>query len=196
LASVVIGGYFGGGRGVSINALFSALFGVSIVLGLMWGERQRGGLRLAGGPLLLFGWLLIPWMLVPGIVSGQWSPVARLRTLPAAERRFDQETALLRTRNNGPVLCESLLRCYYGGKPYIYDGFNATRLIGMGRLNPQPLLEDLRRGRYAAVQFDDPLPLAYESERFDRRIVQAVEQNYVPALVNGDGAIYVPKSVP
>jgi hypothetical protein len=193
LASVAIGGYFGGGHGVSINALFSVLFGVSILLGLMWGEAQEGGWRLAGRPLLLFGWLLIPWMLVPGIVSGEWNPVARLRALPAAERRFDRETALLRTRTDGPVLCESLLRCYFGGKPYIYDGFNATRLIGMGKLNPQSMLEDLQRGRYAAVQLDDPLPLAYQSERFDPRIVRAVEENYVPALVNEDGEIYVPK---
>jgi hypothetical protein len=193
LASVAIGGYFGGGHGVSINALFSVLFGVSILLGLMWGEPQQGGWRLAGRPLLLFGWLLIPWMLVPGIVSGQWNPVARLRAVPAAEQRFDRETALLRTRTNGPVLCESLLRCYFGGKPYIYDGFNATRLIGMGKLNPQSMLEDLQRGRYAAVQLDDPLPLAYQSERFDPRIVRAVEENYVPALVNEDGEIYVPK---
>jgi hypothetical protein len=190
--SVAIGGYFGGGHGVSINALFSALFGISVLLGLNWSEPPQGGWRLAGRPLLLFGWLLIPWMLVPGIVSGEWNPAARLRALPAAERRFDQETALLRARTNGPVLCESLLRCYFGGKPYIYDGFNATRLISMHKLDAQPMLEDLRQQRYAAVQFDEPIEQERQSERWDPAIIAAIEANYVPAMANADGEIYVP----
>jgi hypothetical protein len=96
----------------------------------------------------------------------------------------------------GPAICESLLRCYFAGKPYIFDPFNTTRLIQFGKLDPKPMIEGLRQQRYAAVQFDYPVQKERSSERFDPAIVGAIEQSYVPALVNEDGEIYVPRTKP
>jgi hypothetical protein len=56
------------------------------------------------------------------------------------------------------------------------------------------MLEDLRRGRYAAVQFDEPIKQERQSERWDPAILAAIEANYVAAVVNADGEIYVPKA--
>jgi len=195
VVSLGLGGYFGGGRGVSINALFSAVLATAILLGLFWDEACATRWRWLGrefAPLLLFGWLLIPWLLVPWIVTDDWNPAHRFREDVAAEGRFAGETAFLRARS-GPALCESLLRCYFAGKPFVYDPFNATRLIELHRLDERPMLEDLRRQRYAAVQFDESIELERQSERWDPAIVAAIEANYVPAVVNEDGEIYVPK---
>jgi hypothetical protein len=197
--SLVLGSYFSGGQGVWLNALFSVLIAVAILSGLAW-ERlwSRGGKRdgMVWAPGLWFAWLPIPWLLVPAINSGfdrnQWDPVRRLRETAAAERRFDYETTMLRGLP-GPVICESLLRCYSAGKPYVYDPFNATRLIAFGKLDATPLIEDLRRRRYAAVQFDGPIGLDRDRERFDPAIEAAVKENYVPALVEEDCEIFVPR---
>jgi hypothetical protein len=194
--SLVIGVYFSGGRGVSINMLFSAVLATAILLGLFWDEAGARKWRWLGrgfAPLLLFGWLLIPWLLVPRIVTGDWNPAHRLQEDVAAEARFAGETAFLRAQS-GPALCESLLRCYFAGKPFVYDPFNATRLIELHRLDETPMLEDLRRGRYTAVQFDEPIEQERQSERWNPAILAAIEANYVPAVVNADGEIYVPKT--
>lgn len=196
VVSLAIGGYFGGGRGVSINMLFGAVVATAMLLGLFWDEACAAKWRWLGrefAPLLLFGWLLIPWLLVPWIVTGDWNPAHRFRQDVAAEGRFAEETAFLRARS-GPALCESLLRCYVAGKPFVYDPFNATRLIELHRLDATPMLEDLRRGRYAAVQFDEPIEQERQSERWDPAILAAIEANYAAAVVNADGEIYVPKA--
>jgi hypothetical protein len=213
--SLVVGGYFGGGRGVSINALFSALLAMVILLGLFfdavakgewgWTRREDAARKTAKNlvpgwvgyaPVVLFGWLLIPWLLVPAIISGfaggAWDPVHRLRATRAAERRFGAETRMLQSAP-GPVLCESLLACALAGKPYVYDPFNATRMIDFGRLDVGVVVDAVRRREYGAVQFDSPMQFERGSERWDARIVAAVEENYRPLVVNEDGEIYVPK---
>jgi hypothetical protein len=236
VTSLLLGGYFGGGSGVSINALFGALLAIAIMAGLLWerlwkldrtqiGDRDSGQSRNCGvlnqrcakwpfvaktswlnkppclryAPAYFFAWLIIPWLLVPAIASGfnrnQWDPLRRLSETAAAERRFDYETAMLHNLP-GPAICESLLRCYFAGKPYIFDPFNTTRLIQFGKLDPKPMIEGLRQQRYAAVQFDYPVQKERSSERFDPAIVGAIEQSYVPALVNEDGEIYVPRTKP
>jgi len=211
--SMLVGGYFGGGRGVSYNAFFSALLAIAILCGLAWDRlwkmmesetagvigdySRRPGLGFA--PAIFFAWLAIPWLLVPAINSGfdrnKWDPMRRMQETKLAERRFDHETAVLRNLY-GPALCESLLRCYYAGKPYEVDPFNATRLIRFGKIDAKPIIEDLRLHRYAAVQLDSPIQQERHSDRFDPAVEAAIEQNYVPVLTNADGEIYVPRTVP
>jgi hypothetical protein len=192
-ATLVVGGYFGGGQGVTINCLFTAMLASAILIGLFFDEVASGRWRWAGRrwavhvPLVLFGWLAIPL-----IVWGNWNVVGRLREAAAAERRFDVAVETLRDRP-GPAMCESLLLCHYAGKGYVYDPFNATRLIHFGKLDAGVVVEDLRRQRYAAIQLDGPAAGYKDSERFAAAIVAAVEENYVPALTLEDTVIYVPK---
>jgi hypothetical protein len=41
---------------------------------------------------------------------------------------------------------------------------------------------------------DSPIQQERQSERFDPAVEAAIEQNYVPALTNADGEIYVPRT--
>lgn len=191
--TLVVGGYFGGGMGVSVNCLFSAELAVAILAGLLWDgiERQRWRWTLrpaaALAPVTMFAWLVIPL-----ILSGNWNPVARIRETAAAQRRFDDEVALLRAQP-GPALCESLLRCYAAGKAYEYDPFNATRLIHFGKLDKSVMVSAIRERRYGAVQFEGPLSEDVRSERFDGAILEAIQENYLPVVQNEDGAVYLPR---
>jgi hypothetical protein len=215
VTSVLVGSFFSGGAGVSINAFFSVLLAVAILCGLLWDRiwssngihreparnaemslLDRVGHRV-WAPAVFFAWLLIPWLLVPAISSGfdrnQWDPVRRLIGTAAEEKRFEFEVGTLRSLP-GPAICESLMRCYYAGKPYVIDPFNATRLIQFGKITPEPIIEELRRHTYGAVQLDNAIQQEDGGDRFDPAIVAAIKENYVPALINQDGEIYVPRS--
>jgi hypothetical protein len=94
---------------------------------------------------------------------------------------------------SGPAICESLLRCYFAGKPFAYDPFNATRLIAFHRLDDAVIVDGLRQHRYGAVQFDLMQDDDAFSDRFDARIALAIGQNYHPVLVHDGAAIYLPR---
>jgi hypothetical protein len=195
-SALVVGGYFAGGQGVSINALFSALLALAILIGLFfqevsserweWTKRPQA----VYAPLLLSLWLTIPW-----IISGNWNPLHSMREVASQERYFDQDVALLRARP-GPALCESLLQCYAAGKPYRYDPFNATRFIQLGKLDASTLIEEIRHHEYSAIQLDEPIQAAKDSERFTPSVRAAIEANYLPVSEHEDAVIYIPKVHP
>jgi len=203
LTTLLVGSYFSGGQGVNINALFSAILAMSILLGLFWD--QISSLRwqwtprpqAAFAPLILFIWLIIPM-----IQSGNWLPIRALRHAAAAQTRFDEDIAFLQS-HPGPALCESLLECNLAGKPYLYDTFNASALIRFRKLDADVFIDQILQHRFSAIQTDGLLPLVRDdSERWNPSIRDAIEANYVPALQHKDAAkypyqnvvIYIPKA--
>ena len=205
-ASIVTDIYFGGGSGVSINAYFTSMLATSILIGLFFDKLLASApsptpSRLAQyAPVCLFLWLGIPL-----ILSGNWNPIARLREFSQAQQHFDQDVAFLRN-HPGPALCESLLECNLAGKPYLYDPFNATRLVQFQKLDANILINQIRQHHFATIQTDNPLPLedTYNSERWPPTIRAAIEANYVPtsSLPNdpshstSDHYLYIPKPPP
>ncbi len=193
--SLLMGVFFSGGSGVSINALFGSYLAMSILIGLFfWRVQQEARPYAVLAPLLLSAWLLIPWLVVPPLdnrASAQvnWNPALALQGISEKQARFDEEVAFLRSQP-GPALCESLLRCYYAGKPYRYDPFNATRLIRLHKLDASELVAALRQQQYGAVQLDRP---GY-GDTFDPAIIAAIQAYYQPVLENQDVVIYLPNS--
>jgi len=199
LVSLVLGLGLGGGVGVSYNIYFSNTVAIAILLGIFLGELRKlqhpspfGRLFCrAGAPLLLFLWLLIPMQCneILGLDKD-------LREVHAAHSRFGAQVAFLRAQP-GPALCESLLRCYVAGKPYVYDPAVSTSLIRTGRLEANPIVERIRRREYGAIQFDRPPSAsgqpASTPDRFVEEILSAAAEYYSVALVNKDCTIYVPR---
>jgi hypothetical protein len=175
--SLGFGLYFSGGSGVAVNALFSLLLAIALLCGLSFDPRPTTRTANPIPASALFAWLLIPWLLVPHFAKISWNPLRRLAATRSSARQFEAQTALLR-RTPGPALCESLLLCFFAGKPYVYDPFNATRLISEHLLDPAPLLAAIRSRRFGAIQFDDPLAEERHSERFDPAVVQAIADSY------------------
>lgn len=189
VTALCVGGYFGGGAGVSINALFPALIAMVILLGLLVD-------RYATLPAIMVGWLVIPWLILPGIghdfAAETWEPVSRYRAALRQQDRVAEEVALLRSVP-GPVLCESLLDCYWADKPYLLDPFNATRLIGFGLLDGAWLVDEIKEQRFGAVQLAESPATRPDTERWPPEVLAEVERSYQPALANEDGVIYLPK---
>jgi hypothetical protein len=190
LAGLAFGTYFGGGSGVNINSKFTAFFALAILVGLFLSDLKfspRPAYSFV--PLLLFACLLFPW-----IKGRAEHPLLDFSTMRLKQAQYDEEVALLRA-HPGPALCESILRCFDSGKPYVYDPFNATRLVEFHKLDPQPLVDQIRSRAFGAMQLEHTVPIerAGGSSRFPLVVLDAIEEAYTPVLEYDDTTIYIPK---
>jgi len=196
--SFVLGVYFSGGVGVSINSYFSNTLALAIILGLFLHDFGIPHPKLPGtaaqwnaaATLVMFFWMLIPLQ-----CDDVLFPVENWRTLHAQQQRFTEQVDFLRALP-GPAICESILRCYYSGKPYIVDPFNSASLIHAGKLDENVLVGAINAHQFAAIQFNERplasgLPHAPPS-RFTPAVLKAVQQTYTVAFQQSDCTIYVP----
>jgi hypothetical protein len=193
ILSLVIGIGFAGGSGVSINAFFSNMIAMSALVGMLagvlWDESVAMALPVrAALPSLIFASLIFPMQ-----SAGELNPVAKLRDARMSEVRFERETAFLRSRP-GPILCESLLRCYFAAKPYVYDPFNSTSLIRLGKINAAEVIDRIQRREYGAIQMYSPLEsMPHPNDHFVDEMLDVIGKNYRLALRETDCSIYIPK---
>jgi len=192
--SLLVGAAFSGGAGVWVNTFFTAMVATAILSGLFLDDLERTRWGWTRKPFA--SWvpgILFLWLIIPAMVAGVANPLRMLRQTVAGQRRFDQEAALLR-QQPAPQICESLLLCYFAGQPYVYDPFNATRLVHFGKLDPQPMVDDLRKLHYGAVELEQHEPGDQtQAERFPSPILDAIHEYYKPALTNEDVTVFVPK---
>lgn len=190
--AILVDACFSGGNGVSINAFFTSFLAISILIGLILDTlpaAPRPYLRYM--PALLFLWLAIPLA-----ISGNLHLRQRLRELVIAQHNFDSNVAWLKSRP-GPALCESLLLCAYAQKPYVYDPFNATRLIRLHKLDPTPLLGAIQQRRFVAIQLSDATEdESTRADRFAPAVLTAIRANYTPVQHTPGTVLYEPKSPP
>jgi hypothetical protein len=196
--ALVVDTVFCGGSGVDINGSFGSMLAMALLCAVFWAEFSRlpMGASSARSPLVAAS-IFFLWLAIPMIRLGNaWSNDVFEADREAASR-FAVEVTYLRAQP-GPALCESLLRCAYAGKPYLYDPFNATRFIGAGKLDSSVIVDALREHQYGAVQMynDVQIKLADHEPQmsFTIPILNAIDQYYRPGLENEDGTIYLPRS--
>jgi hypothetical protein len=189
---------FCGGSGVDINGFFGSMLAMAVLCGIFAAESAsprwgRFSLRspMAAGAIFFLG------LALPMVHSGNARPDKTFAANREAARRFGVEVAYLRAQP-GPAICESMLRCAYAGKPYLYDPFNATRFIGAGKLDPGVMIDRIKDHAYGAIQMyndvDQKLADPEPQMSFTIPILQAIDKYYTPGLENEDGVIYLPKN--
>jgi hypothetical protein len=196
VVSLIVGIGFAGGSGVAINTFFSNFLAISILVGIMIAMLWTNAIALQEStylkiaiPVMVFGSLVFPMQ-----SAGELHPVEKLQDVRMSEAQFEREVGFLQSQP-GPALCESLLRCYFAGKPYIYDPFNSTSLIRLGKIDPGEVTDKIRTHEYGAIQLDSLLEsMPRPNDRFVDQILDAIEKHYRPALEETDCAIYVPKA--
>jgi hypothetical protein len=195
--ALVVNTFFSGGAGVANNSMFGSMLAIILLTGVFWAEFPRMPLgRFKVLPPAAVCALFFLCLALPTVRRNNWRTAAALQESREGEQRFAAETAYLR-QQPGPALCESLLRCFYAGKPYLYDPFNATRFIQLGRLDASPLVARLRNREFGAVQMQDSVERKLGAPRPDNRfappILRAIQQYYRPGFTNQDGIIYLPR---
>jgi hypothetical protein len=195
IVSLIVDVGIAGGIGISINTYFGNFFAISIIMGVVlhdaWQPSSTFLIRNAVWrrriPLILFASLLLPLSL-----SGYFWFWNGLKRMPEQQKRFDAEASFL-SAHPGPAICESLLRCYYAGKPYVFDPFNGTRLARSHKLDSGEIVQKIATHQYAAIQLHGPVgTLERPNERFPTEVLDAIGQYYVLSLDDPNCAIYLP----
>ena len=194
-SSLLIGTLFAGGSGVSTSTYFSAMMAISIAIGLFLSDLEQQKWSWSNHPLAwCFPALTFLWLLIPAACNEVINPIQMLRLTAERQRQFDQEVSFMKLQRS-PQLCEDLLVCFSAGQPYVYDPFNATQLIRLGKLNPAPFLAKLDNSSFGAIELarhsgDD----ISQADRFPQSFLDAIAKHYDPALTTGDATLYKPKA--
>jgi hypothetical protein len=194
--SALIGLAFGGGSGVGAYAFFDMFFAMSIIMGdwldILWKAPipsfGKGGRWRFLVPVLLY--LCAALAFVPQGVKLRQD----FTLLPMRERAYIREVSFL-VEHPGPAICESLIMCYDAGKPFIFDPFNATRLVRLGKLDSKEIVQRIAAREYAAFQLDTSVDLK-ATDRFPEDVLYALDKYYYEALKGPDCHIYLPHGRP
>ncbi len=155
--SLAVALFTGGGAGVYYNCFFdfavvSCILAGIIVTRAMEGLSARyprarfmplaltvGVLTLAVRPLLVARWNVFGGD-AAALASRTAQDVARIRAVP------------------GPVACETAALCYWGGKGFELDFFNARQALLVGRAGSDNLLSLIRARKFDLIQLQDRAP--------------------------------------
>jgi hypothetical protein len=194
-SSLLIGAAFAGGMGVNANTFFDNLFAISIIMGAcldaLWKapipSLGKGGRWRFLVPVLLYSTVVMEY--VPrGVTLPEF-----LSELPVRQRLFDQEVSFLAAQP-GPALCESLILCYYAGKPYILNPLGVATGARRGKTSSRLLKQIAARG-FGAIQTHNPVT-PRSTSYFPDAVLDAIDQYYVEALKAPDCHIYIPRVGP
>ncbi len=193
--SLVLGTLFAGGRGVSTNTYFGAFIAISILLGLFLSDLTTKAWTWTTYPVSKYTpQILFAWLLVPAGCNGLLNPINLLRQSAEREKRFAQQIAFLKQQPS-PQICEDLLLCFYAGQPYLYDPFNATRLIQAHKLDPQPFLNSLNQGSFGVIELEQhELDDTSQADRFPAAFLAAIANDYHLAFTTPEAIFFVPNT--
>jgi len=153
---------------------------------------------------------LLPLVLGFGLLLAAPQKAARPWTLDdfkAREAAFLADAAFL-AGQPGPAICETILLCYYAGKPFLYDPYNAGEMQVKGIRPEGDLLRQLEAQEYAVVQLNRPLPDRYREaaaytpapqrgssigDRFTENTKRALGAHYRLARQTGQRSFYLPR---
>jgi hypothetical protein len=184
-----LGSYFAGASGVAVNIFFSTFMAMAVLLGLFFSTPNNAEWAWANKPKIM---TIIPVIIFLSLyLAGGLDSFSGYREIKKSKPEFIAETSFL-TAHPGPAICESILLCNFAGKPFIYDPFNATRLINDGKLDPNVIIDAIHQRRYAAIEISSSLANPTHSQHFTPAIMAAIQSTYVPGLAFPDTVIYVP----
>jgi hypothetical protein len=178
-----------GGGGTTVNMFFDCFLAVAMILGVLldriWQSEtvwlRRGGAWRWAVPLVLFQ---LPCTEIPPV---------HLHGLKGEKKDFTAEVNFIAAQP-GPALCESLLRCYYAGKPYVIDPFNSTSLVRLGKLDGNEWVQRIANKEFGAIQTYQSVALMDRpNARFPDAVLDAIDQDYKIAVQDSKTVIYIPR---
>ena len=189
--AVVIAVLTGGGAGVYYNCFFDLAVASCILAGLIAARAMQalsgrypqagflplaitlGVVTLAMRPLLVARWN-IQGGDAAALAALTASDVARIRAVP------------------GPVACETAALCYWAGKGFEVDFFNARQALLTGRAGEDNLLSRLRTRRFGLIQLQDRAP-GFRLSPAAPGEMAVLDSNYAEVHHSGTGLYLVPR---
>jgi hypothetical protein len=194
--SVILMAGFSGGDGVSWNVAVDFFMWIAIVAGLGATGLQNSFVR--GRMLCTILVLLVGFEIELQSFLAIGQERLRFAELMQNERDFRSDVEFMADRR-GDAICESMLLCYFSGKPLIVDPYNSAEMVTLGKLSVDKLTELLTQRRIATIQLSSVLErdgksglVSNENLRFNREFLNVILTNYTLEHISSGGAFYVP----
>lgn len=201
LLALVIGIYFSGVSGININIFFDFLLSMAIASGMILCYYRKYILNMFNYSKLIY--FFLPMFLFFGILVKVPENIITFDLYSLfieKERRFQEDVAFLKGYS-GPVLCESVLLCYFGNKRYEYDSFQVQQSILSGKIKEEKILNIIESGYFSIVQTnrkpinDIKNSMGYgpvvSYGRFTVNIMRALNKHYTLLRETGERTFYV-----
>ena len=189
--ALVVGLLTGGGAGVYYNCFFDLAVPACILAGSIAARAMQtlaerypqarflplaltvGVVTLAIRPLLVARWNILGGD-AAALAALTATDVARIRAVP------------------GPVACETGALCYWAGKGFELDFFNARQALLTGRAGEDNLLSLVRARKFDLIQLQDRAP-GYRLSPAAPGEMAVLDSNYVEVHHSGTGLYLVPR---
>jgi len=181
----------GGGAGVYYNCFFDlavascTLAGIIVCRAMLAVGARYPQVRFL--PLALV--LGVATLAIKPLLTARWNlqggDAAALAALTAADVSRIRDVA-------GPVACETTALCYWAGKGFELDYFNARQAVLTGRGRENNVLSLLRAQKFALIQLQDRAPGARLSPPAPGEM-SVLDSNYVEVHHSGTGIYLVPR---
>lgn len=186
--SILVVVLFAGGAGIDDNLFFDLLIASSLGAGLLL--QQAPSLARSHAPAMTRAVVAAAYLFGIGInLPGE--PIRSLFDSSAAHAEADTRADLaFLAAVEGRVMCETLALCYWAGKGFEVDSFNARQGFLARGHDEQMLLDLLANGELAAVQLTSAEP-GRDDERISAAFIDSLLRHYRLARVSGNGAFFV-----
>jgi hypothetical protein len=165
-------------QGISGNHVFELLFCLSLGWALLVGRAD-----VLIGPVSIEKRTLQAVLMLPAVmvVASALPPTVRSARAMVFEHRHSAETVDMVAKAAGPVLCETLVLCYWAGKPLAID-----LSVGGMRIKTNPEVESrfvrlITEKHYALVQLEGLGETHASTPRLSARANQALAKAYIVA---------------
>jgi hypothetical protein len=162
-----------GADGVIHNALLDFYIAVALLTG--------ASMRRLGETVRVYA-LVVLVLPLAVLASNLPKPHRVWQSLQQLEAEFGDDEAAVRAAD-GPVLCLSSTLCYWAGKTFEYDPFNARTKIELDPEYRKIFVKKIQDKYFALLQL-------YELNDFPPELVDAVNENYVLFQPTGTGWQY------
>lgn len=205
LLSLAIGIYFSGASGININIFFDLFISMAISSGMMLCYYRKHIINMFNYSKIIY--LFLPIILFFGILIKL--PENIITTYNGyslfieKERKYQEDALFLKTQPD-PVLCESILLCYFGNKKYEYDSFWIRQSILSGKINEEKILSLIENGYFSIVQTNKKANNYMKNSmeygpiisygRFTVNIMTALNNHYV-LIRETDGRVFYARKI-
>ena len=163
-----------GKEGSAVNYLLELVFAGSILMGVSISLLRK---TVVQGEYILAGILLFQLLWIPHV---PYTPLWYGRTPTFKQTEMADSVERMVHQTPGDILSDDQSLLIYNHRPVLFQPFIMSTLYRQGRWNPDVLLGDIEKKRFSMIILYFPIsrddPGAFE--RYDRRIFEAIRNNY------------------
>jgi hypothetical protein len=193
VASLMLAAALLGGEGVNYNMVFDLTIALTILAGVAASPTPdempvvRPGFRVAlAGAMAVT--ILVP---VPAVALGEY---AQMQQLHQIQHDAERDIAII-AQYPDPVWCQTVALCYWAGKKWSLDWFNARQKLKAGIISERALLDPIQQHRLTLLQIE----LRSETQPFfvfPVVIERAIQENYTLVHSSSGRAVLEPRKKP